>query len=89
MCRATHAGSAREHEGPFNHQDHPRWRSRRRPAGFATDWRLGADYYFFRNAGLGVQYKYNKYREAYAALSANLGGDLVFKGFQVFASFLF
>ena len=26
-----------------------------------TDWRLGADYYFFRNAGLGVQYKYNKY----------------------------
>jgi predicted porin len=54
-----------------------------------TDWRLGAEYYFFRNAGLGVQYKYNKYREAYAALSANLGGELVYKGFQVFASFLF
>ena len=28
-----------------------------------TDWRIGADYYFFRNAGLGVQYKYNKYSE--------------------------
>jgi len=54
-----------------------------------TDWRLGADYYFFRNAGLGVQYKYNKYSEAYGALSANLGGELIYKGFQVFLSFLF
>jgi hypothetical protein len=54
-----------------------------------TDWRLGADYYFFRNAGLGVQYKYNKYSEAFSALSSNLGGALVYKGFQVFLSFLF
>jgi len=54
-----------------------------------TDWRLGADYYFFRNAGLGVQYKYNKYRETFDALSTSLGGNLVYKGFQVFLSFLF
>ena len=54
-----------------------------------TDWRLGAEYYFFKNAGLGVQYKYNKYHEAYGALSGNLGGNLIFKGFQVFLSFLF
>jgi len=54
-----------------------------------TDWRIGADYYFFRNAGLGVQYKYNKYRETLEALSTDLGGELVYKGFQVFLSFLF
>jgi hypothetical protein len=54
-----------------------------------TDWRLGADYYFFKNAGLGVQYKYYKYSEAFSALSANLGGELIYKGFQVFLSFLF
>ena len=53
-----------------------------------TDWRLGADYYFFRNAGLGVQFKYNKYRETFDALSTSLGGDLVYRGFQVFLSFL-
>jgi hypothetical protein len=51
-----------------------------------TDWRLGADYYFFRNAGLGVQYKYNKY--TYAGASNELGGQVVYKGFQVFLSFL-
>jgi hypothetical protein len=54
-----------------------------------TDWRLGADYYFFRNAGLGVQYKYNKYRESLEALSTDLGGEIIFKGIQVFASFQF
>jgi hypothetical protein len=54
-----------------------------------SDWRMGADYYFFRNAGLGVQYKYNKYRETFDALSTELGGELVYKGFQVFASFQF
>jgi predicted porin len=54
-----------------------------------TDWRLGADYYFFRNAGLGVQYKYNKYSSALGALSADLGGEIVYKGFQVFLSFQF
>jgi hypothetical protein len=25
-----------------------------------TDWRLGANYYPFTNAGLGVQYKLNR-----------------------------
>ena len=54
-----------------------------------TDWRIGADYYFFRNAGLGAQYKYNKYSETFNAASSQLGGELVFKGFQVFLSFLF
>ena len=57
-----------------------------------TDWRLGADYYFFRNAGLGVQYKYNKYSNQYhqdSGTPTNLGGNLIFKGFQVFLSFLF
>jgi CheY-like chemotaxis protein len=51
-----------------------------------TDWRLGADYYFFRNAGLGVQYKYNKY--TYAGASNELGGQGVYRGLQVFLSFL-
>jgi hypothetical protein len=54
-----------------------------------TDWRLAADYYFFRNAGLGVQYKYNRYRYDRGILVSELGGELTFKGFQVFLSFLF
>jgi predicted porin len=54
-----------------------------------TDWRVGADYYFFKNAGLGVQYKYNKYRETAEARSTDLSGELVYKGFQVFLSFVF
>jgi hypothetical protein len=54
-----------------------------------TDWRLGADYYFFRNAGLGVQYKYNKYTYDRGALVSQLGGEITYKGFQVFLSFLF
>ena len=54
-----------------------------------TDWRLGADYYFFRNAGLGVQYKYNKYSYDRGVLVSQLGGQLTFQGLQVFASFLF
>src|SRR5262245_53519249 len=54
-----------------------------------TDWRLAADYYFTRNVGVGVQYKYNKYRQDRDILSAKLGGELVFQGFQVFASFRF
>ncbi len=54
-----------------------------------TDWRLAADYYFFRNAGLGVQYKYNRYRYDRGILASELGGELTFKGFQVFLSFLF
>ena len=54
-----------------------------------TDWRLGADYYVLRNAGLGVQYKYNKYTYDRGILSTSLGGELTFKGFQVFLSFRF
>ena len=54
-----------------------------------TDWRLSADYYFFRNAGLGVQYKYNKFRYDRGVLRSELGGELTFQGVQVFASFLF
>jgi predicted porin len=54
-----------------------------------NDWRLGADYYFFRNAGLGVQYKYNKYRYERGLLVSKLGGEVTYDGFQVFLSFLF
>jgi hypothetical protein len=54
-----------------------------------TDWRLGADYYFFRNAGLGVQYKYDKYSYDRGILVSQLGGAITYKGFQVFLSFLF
>jgi len=54
-----------------------------------TDWRLGADYYFFRNAGLGVQYKYNKYSYDRGILVAKLGGELTFDGGQVFLTFRF
>ena len=54
-----------------------------------TDWRLGADYYFFKNAGLGVQYKYNRYSYDRGVLVSELGGEVTYKGFQVFVSFLF
>ena len=54
-----------------------------------TDWRIGADYYFFRNAGLGVQYKYNRYTYDRGALVSDLGGQVTYQGFQVFLSFLF
>ena len=54
-----------------------------------NDWRLGGDYYFFRNAGLGVQYKYNKYRYDREPLVTTLGGEVTYQGFQVFLSFLF
>jgi len=54
-----------------------------------TDWRLGADYYFFRNAGLGVQYKYNKYSYDRGILVNKLGGQITYQGGQVFLSFLF
>ena len=54
-----------------------------------TDWRLGANYYVFRNAGLAAQYKYNHYRYDRDVLSSSLGGQVTYQGFQVFASFLF
>ena len=54
-----------------------------------TDWRLAADYYFFKNAGLGVQYKYNRYRYDRGILVSELGGQVTFQGLQVFLSFRF
>ncbi len=54
-----------------------------------TDWRLAADYYIFRNAGLGVQYKYNKYSQARGIASTKLGGEMTFQGIQAFLSFRF
>jgi hypothetical protein len=54
-----------------------------------TDWRVGADYYVFRNAGLGVQYKYNKYSYDRGILVNKLGGQVTYQGGQVFLSFLF
>jgi len=54
-----------------------------------TDWRAGADYYFVRHAGVGVQYKYNKYTYNRSIVASELGGEVRYEGFQVFASFLF
>jgi hypothetical protein len=54
-----------------------------------TDWRLAADYYFFKNAGLGVQYKFNRYSYDRGILVSELGGEVTFKGFQVYLSFRF
>jgi hypothetical protein len=54
-----------------------------------TDWRAGADVYVFRNAGMGAQYKYYKYSYDRGIVSTKLGGDVTYKGFQVFLSFLF
>jgi len=54
-----------------------------------TDWRLGADYYFLRNAGVGVQYKYDRYSYDQGILVSKLGGEITYKGVQVFLSFLF
>jgi hypothetical protein len=54
-----------------------------------TDWRLGANYHFFRNAGLGVQYKYNNYNYDREILSTALGGEITYQGFQGFLSFSF
>jgi hypothetical protein len=54
-----------------------------------TDWRLGADYYIFRNAGLGFQYKFNRYTLDREILSSKLGGEVRYEGFQAFLSFLF
>jgi hypothetical protein len=54
-----------------------------------TDWRIGADYYFFRGIGLGLQYKFNRYSYDRGIVSRELGGEVTYKGFQVFLSALF
>ena len=54
-----------------------------------TDGRVGGDYYFLRNVGLGVQYKYNRLRYDRGLLSRKLGGEVIYKGVQVLVSFRF
>ena len=54
-----------------------------------TDWRVAADYYFFRNAGLGVQYKFNRYSYDRGVLVSELGGQVTYEGLQVFLTFRF
>ena len=54
-----------------------------------TDWRLAADYYFFKNAGVGVQYKYYRYSYDRGVLVRELGGEVTFKGLQAYLSFRF
>jgi hypothetical protein len=54
-----------------------------------TDWRLGANYYIFRNAGIGAQYKFYRYSYDRGMVSNKLGGEITYKGFQVYLSFRF
>jgi hypothetical protein len=54
-----------------------------------TDWRLAVDFYPWRHAGIGVQYKYNEFRYQQGLDKANLGGTVGFRGPQVYGSFLF
>ena len=54
-----------------------------------SDWRVGANYYFFKNAGIGVQYKYDRYQYDRGVLATELGGKITYKGTQVFATFRF
>lgn len=54
-----------------------------------TDWRVAADWYFTRNVGVGVQYKYNQYTYDRGIVASELGGELGYEGFQVFATFRF
>ena len=51
--------------------------------------RLAADYYFFKNAGLGVQYKFNRHSYDRGIQVGELGGEVTFKGFQIYLSFRF
>ena len=55
----------------------------------ATDWRHGANYYFFTNAGLGVQYKFCRYSYDRRIVPQKLGGEITHKGVQVYLSFRF
>jgi len=54
-----------------------------------TDWRVATDYYFSRNVGVGAQYKYNRYSYDRGIVASKLGGELTFKGFQIFLSLRF
>jgi hypothetical protein len=54
-----------------------------------TDWRVGGNFYFISNVGVGVQYKYNEYRYDRDVVSSELGGQVKIEGFQAFLTFLF
>ena len=54
-----------------------------------TDSRVAFDYYPWTHVGLGAQYKYNKYSYDQGIRTASLGGNLTYKGAQVYLSFLF
>jgi hypothetical protein len=54
-----------------------------------TDWRAGANFYFGRHVGLGAEYKHYQYRYDRGILASELGGEITYAGFQLFASFLF
>jgi hypothetical protein len=58
-------------------------RTRRSPTGASGGLLL------FRNAGLGVQHKYKWHTYDRGILVSKLGGEITYKGFQVFLSFLF
>ena len=54
-----------------------------------SDGRLGVDYYPWRHAGIGLQYKYNRFRYDQGIRSSTLGGSITYQGLQVYGSFLF
>jgi hypothetical protein len=54
-----------------------------------TDGRLGLHFYPWTHIGFGAQYKYYKYRYDRSLLSADLGGNITYKGGQAYVSFLF
>jgi opacity protein-like surface antigen len=54
-----------------------------------TDWRVGANWYFLRNVGIGAQYKYYQYSYDRGILVSKLGGEITYEGFQVYATFRF
>jgi hypothetical protein len=53
------------------------------------DWRIGANWYFLRNAGIGAQYKYNQYSFDRGIASTKLGGEITYQGAQAFVTFRF
>ena len=53
------------------------------------DWRVALDYYFTTHIGLGAQYKYNRYSYDRGILVSELGGEMEFKGGQLFLTFRF
>jgi hypothetical protein len=54
-----------------------------------TDGRIAVDFYPWRHAGFGVQYKYNQFRYDQGSEKLSLGGTLTYQGLQVYGSFLF